>query len=510
MLLVACANVANLFLVRSDARRREVAVRQALGAGRRALAGYFLAESVLLSIAGSVIGLGLSWGAVRLLVAFAPVNLPRLQEVRLDASVLAFTLALSLLTALAFGAIPWLRLAPLSASLHESGRGNTASRGRYRARHLLMGGQVALALVLVVFSGLMLRSFQKLRAVDPGFDARSALTFSIGTARPRIRESPLSSRHTPRDPRSPARVTRRDRRVRVDLPASFEPLSWAHGGAGRRRRRRHASAKGLVPRCRRRLLRGDGHPVAPRPVHRSRGRRAWRTGRCREHGAGRRALPESGSARQAFQVVDVDPTPRRGWRLSGSSRIRRSRRSRSRRRWPNSTCRCPSPAVQTSPSRQCLDRRLQDELCRARRDAAARPCRRRAYARSARSIRTWRCAQVRTLQDILDRAAAQMAFTMVLIVIAASVALMLGVIGIYGVMSYIVSQRTGEIGVRLALGAEPASVAGMIVRQGGLVALAGIIVGLGRRLPAADSSRRCSTASARVIRGCLRRRRCCC
>jgi hypothetical protein len=126
-----------------------------------------------------VIGLGLSWGAVRLLVAFAPVNLPRLQEVRLDASVLAFTLALSLLTAIAFGAIPWLRLAPLPASLHESGRSNTASRGRYRARHLLMGGQVALALVLVVFSGLMLRSFQKLRAVDPGFDARSALTFSI-------------------------------------------------------------------------------------------------------------------------------------------------------------------------------------------------------------------------------------------------------------------------------------------------------------------------------------------
>src|SRR5262249_44678480 len=117
VLLVACANVANLFLVRSDARRREVAVRQALGAGGRALAGYFLAESVLLSIAGSAIGIGLSWGAVRLLVAFAPVTLPRLEEVRLDAPVLAFTLALSLLTALAFGAIPWLRLPPLSASL---------------------------------------------------------------------------------------------------------------------------------------------------------------------------------------------------------------------------------------------------------------------------------------------------------------------------------------------------------------------------------------------------------
>src|SRR5262249_45174464 len=179
VLLVACANVANLFLVLSEARRREGAVRQALGAGSRALVGYFLAESVLLSMAGSLIGLGLCWGAVRLLIAFAPVNLPRLGEVRLDASVIAFTLALSLLTAVAFGAIPWLRLAPLPASFHESSRGNTASRGRYRARHLLMGGQVAVALVLVVFSGLMLRSFQNLRTVDPGFDARSALTFSI-------------------------------------------------------------------------------------------------------------------------------------------------------------------------------------------------------------------------------------------------------------------------------------------------------------------------------------------
>jgi len=146
-----------------------------LGRAAALLAGYFLAESVLLSIAGSVIGLGLSWGAVRLLVAFAPVNLPRLEEVRLDASVLALTL----LTAIAFGAILWLRLAPLWASLPESGRTNTASRGRYRARQLLMGGQVALALVLVVFSGLMLRSFQKLRTVDPAFDARSALTFGI-------------------------------------------------------------------------------------------------------------------------------------------------------------------------------------------------------------------------------------------------------------------------------------------------------------------------------------------
>ena len=101
-------------------------------------------------------------------MAYGPANLPRLHEIRLDGVVVGFTFVLSLLTGVAFGAIPLLRVAPLPASLHENGRGNTASRGRYRARHLLMGGQVALALVLVVSSGLMLRSFQKLRNVDPG------------------------------------------------------------------------------------------------------------------------------------------------------------------------------------------------------------------------------------------------------------------------------------------------------------------------------------------------------
>lgn len=180
VLLVACANVTNLFLVRAEARQREVALRRALGAGGPGIARYFLSESALLSLAGGVIGVGLAWGAVHLLVGFGPANLPRLEEVRLDGLALAFTLALSLVAALAFGAIPLLGGAPLAASLHESGRSNTASRGRYRARHLLMGGQIALALVLLVSSGLMVRSFQKLRALDPGFDPTSALTFRVG------------------------------------------------------------------------------------------------------------------------------------------------------------------------------------------------------------------------------------------------------------------------------------------------------------------------------------------
>src|SRR5262249_43657873 len=129
VLVIACANVANLFLVRSEARQREVAVRRALGAGRLGIARYFLAESALLAAAGGALGLGVAGGAVRLLVAYGPANLPRLGEVSVNWPSVAFTFALAVLAALMFGAIPLWHGTPLAASLHESGRGNTASRG---------------------------------------------------------------------------------------------------------------------------------------------------------------------------------------------------------------------------------------------------------------------------------------------------------------------------------------------------------------------------------------------
>ena len=480
VLLVACANVANLFLVRSDARRREVALRQALGAGRRALAGYFLAESVLLSIAGSAIGLGLSWGAVRLLVAFAPVNLPRLQEVRLDASVLAFTLALSVLTAIAFGAIPWLRLAPVPASLHESGRSNTASRGRYRARHLLMGGQVALALVLVVFSGLMLRSFQKLRAVDPGFDARSALTFSIA-----LPDREYASRHS-------AVATHRaivDRLSALPgvtaasastcLPLSTSclehmvvPEGVVDDGTLRPRALFYAVASGYFEATGIRLLRGRfidrgdverGEPVAVVNTALADALFPHQDPLGKRFRSSPTSSPNAPPWLEIVGVVSNTPVASLAERTPVAQLY-----------MPMSIAGGPDIPVETmlGPSVSKMSYAVR---------AATPPASLAAAARTALSEIDPNLAlfDVQSLEDILDRAAAQMAFTMTLIIIAASVALMLGVIGIYGVMSYVVSQRTGEIGVRLALGADPGQVAGMIVRQGGLVAIAGVIVGLG-------------------------------
>lgn len=197
VLLVACANVANLFLVRSETRQREVAIRRALGAGRRSVARYFFAESGLLSLAGGVMGFALAWAGIRLLVAFGPASMPRLNEVRLDIVTVAFTIGLTIMAGVIFGMIPVFRLAPVAPTLHENGRSQSPTRGSHRARQLLMGAQVALALVLLVASGLMVRSFQKLRAVDPGFNPTSTLTFSIG----------CRERSTGRDKRPPMFTT---------------------------------------------------------------------------------------------------------------------------------------------------------------------------------------------------------------------------------------------------------------------------------------------------------------
>jgi putative ABC transport system permease protein len=482
VLLIACANVANLFLVRSEARQREIAVRRALGAGRRGIAEYFLAESTLLGLAGGVMGLALAWGAVQLLVTLGPANLPRLGEVRLDGVVLAFTLALSLLTAVMFGAIPLLRVSPLAVSLHENGRGNTASRGRYRSRHVLMAGQVALALVLLVFSGLMVRSFQKLRALDPGFDATSALTFSIGLPHSDYptRRASVAAHQAVLD-----RLSTLPGVTAVSASTCLPLAGWCFGN-------------GLLV---------EGHaddPFTARPFvafravaagyFQTMGMRLVR-GRGLDRGDVERKEPNI-VVNKAFADIFFPRADPIGQRVKSSTLPTSSLPAPD---WltivgvvsttPANALGEPAPVAQLYmpmsiaggpeipvPALIGPDVAVMNFVVRS----ATPPSDLVAPVTNAvrESDANLALAQVRTLQSILDSAAEQMAFTMVLIAIAAFVALTLGVIGIYGAMSYIVSQRTGEIGVRLALGAEPGTIVGTIVRQGGLVALAGITVGL--------------------------------
>ncbi|MDT7816833.1 MAG: putative transport system permease protein [Acidobacteriaceae bacterium] len=177
VLLVACANVANLLLVRVEGRRQELAIRSALGAGWGRIAGELLFESVVLGFAGSLLGLVLAYGGLRLLVAVAPTGLPRVQEIGIDIPVLLFTLGLSLFTSLLIGFIPVLKYAGATATsgLREGGRALSQSRERHRARKTLVVVQVALALVLLICSGLMIRTFRALMHVSPGFVASDAV-----------------------------------------------------------------------------------------------------------------------------------------------------------------------------------------------------------------------------------------------------------------------------------------------------------------------------------------------
>jgi putative ABC transport system permease protein len=485
VLLVAFANVANLFLVRSEARQREMAVRRALGAGRLGIAGYFLAESALLSVAGGVIGLALAWGAVRVLVASGPATLPRLGEVRLDGVAVAYTCFLSVLAALACGAIPLWRAAPLAASLHESGRSNTASRGRHRARQFLMGGQVALALILLVASGLMVRSFQKLRTVDPGFDAASALTFSIG-------------------------LPNREYSTRVEAVAAHQAivdrLSALPGVTA-------VSASACLPLvrggCMGNTVRVLGRAIPPGTVPPLAVFNAVASGYFETMGIRlmRGRSLDRGDIDRREPVVVVDEVFAQRFFPNGNpigEHVASNRPPTRPGEEPNFTWLTivgvvsktpigvladPDPIAQLYMPMSIAggpefpistlvgpDISVMNYVVRSRTSPTSLvPSVRRVIDTVDPKLAV---AQVRTLETILENASAQMAFTMVLIAIAAGVALLLGVIGIYGVMSYIVTQRTGEIGVRLALGAEPAAVTGMIVRQGGLVAVGGIGAGL--------------------------------
>ncbi|HEX7118560.1 MAG TPA: ABC transporter permease [Longimicrobiales bacterium] len=181
VLLIACANVANLLLARAESRQKEIVVRAALGAGRWRLARQFLTESILLALVGGGIGLFLGYGGVRLLLATSAGSVPRADGIGLDVPVLVFTLVVSVVTGAIFGLAPMLHLSQrvMAVSLKESGQRTTAAAGRRHLRRLLVVSEIALALVLVVGSGLLLRSFAALQEVDPGFDPAHLLTFQL-------------------------------------------------------------------------------------------------------------------------------------------------------------------------------------------------------------------------------------------------------------------------------------------------------------------------------------------
>ncbi len=476
VLLIACANVANLLLVRAESRQQELAIRAALGAGWGRIAREMLLESVTLGVLGGGLGLALAYAALRVLIAKGPSTLPRLGEIGIDPLVLGFTLAVSLLAGLLFGLIPALKYAGPHVALSLRGGGRTMSQGRerHRARNTLVVVQVGLALVLLIGSGLMIRTFQALRNVPPGFmhpEQVELLHISIP-------ESLV---------KDPERVMRMENDM-IDKLAAIPGVTGAAFASGAPLERLgdwndllYAKDKdyspGQIPPLRAfrfispGFLKVDGTPlIAGRDFN-------WTD----VYGKRRVSIVSENLAREVWgsPAAALGKQVRTGlndpWReivgvVSNVYDKGVEQKAPSIAYWP-----------------PMLDQFELDKLHVTRFGVLAVRTNRagsESFLTQARQA-IWSVDGslpvflVRTLQDVYDGSLARTSFTLVLLAIAGAMALVLGVVGIYGVIAYAVTQRTREIGIRMALGAEPARLQRMFVRQGLLLAAVGAALGLG-------------------------------
>jgi predicted permease len=465
LLLIACANVANLFLVRAESRQKELAVRAAMGAGGGRIASGFLSEAALLGALGGIMGVLLAWGGVALLVLQGPSSLPRLAEVRLDGASIAFATAVSVVTSLAFGAIPMLRSRGeiLAGILRDGGRASTAGRERHRTRGALVTAQLALALVLLVGSGLMLRTFARLSAVDPGFEPEDvvAVGMSVGEGRS-TRDAAIFYQRVADEIRGLPGVAEVGLTQHVPVGGgSFNGSSFQIEGDPRPED--EAPVIGMYEVIDGGFLDAMGIPLVD---GRNLTRADW------EDDATVLVVNEAFA-----KLLGGDPVGKGiafGGRDSTFFRIvgvvgdvHEEDLRKPVRPWsymPMAQSALPIPLdgmtamVRLSPGMAPPAQAIRDLVRRL--DA------------------TVPVTTIRTMREVTSRSVAQTSFTMVLLGIAAGVALVLGAIGLFGVISYVVGQRTREIGVRVALGAASADIRGLVFRQSAVVAVAGVALGL--------------------------------
>jgi predicted permease len=473
VLLIAFANVANLLLVRAEGRSKEVAIRSALGASRQHFFARYLTESLLLAAIGGALGVLVAQGGLDILLHRGPGNIPRLDQIGIDGSVLGFTGALTVLATLVFSAIPALRNRTLSvaAVIRDGTRGATSSLKGNRVRSLLVASQMTFALVLLVGSGLTLRSFLAVQAVDPGFDATDVLTFELALppaayAEVEVREQ-FHSELLERIEAIPG--------VLVAGAVSHLPL-WGIGG--------------MDP------LSVEGRPLDPDVIPPVVEMRAATPGYFEALGiplmAGRMLDGTDVAARTGAVLVsqgivdsffegadplnqgivqgvppDLDPWSRVVGVVGDVHNASLTDEPMGAVYYPL----IPGEGVNRTYLTQSMGYAVKTTVPPTSIVAAIRN----ELSQMDTSIPMVR---VRTMEDRTRDARAPMAFTMLMLAIAAGVGLLLGAVGLYGVVSYVTSQRTREIGVRMALGAERGSVRGMIVRQGMVVTLAGLGVGL--------------------------------
>jgi putative ABC transport system permease protein len=471
VLLIACANVANLLLVRAEGRQQEFAIRAALGAGWGKIARELLLESATLGILGGALGLGLAYAALRVLVAKGPTTLPRLNEIGIDPLALGFTLLVSLFTGLLFGLIPVLKYAGpnLAGTLRGGGRTLSQGRERHRARNTLVVVQVALALVLLIGSGLMIRTFQALRNVQPGFTRPDQVQLMhVAISEEQVKE--------------PEQVMRMENAMLDKLAAIPGVTSVAFAGGAPLEGFNNNDvfyaqdkdyAVGQIPPIRRfryiapGFLKTTGTPlIAGRDL-------AWTDLYEKRHVmmvSENLAKEMWGDARAALGKR-VRETPKDPWSeivgvVGDVYDNGVQEKAPAMTYWPALT---DGFFFQVTRFGVFVIRSN-----RAGTEGFLTEARQAIWSQNANLP----VFLVRTLRDLYDQSMARTSFTLVLLAIAGGMALILGIVGIYGVIAYAVSQRTREIGIRLALGAKPAGLQRMFVRHGLLLAGIGAVIGL--------------------------------
>lgn len=474
VLVIACANVANLFLVRAEGRQRELALRIAIGGGRNQIARELLLESTLLGIIGGLLGLFLASAGLRLLLAIGPESIPRLEEISIDRAVLLFTLAISLLAGVLFGLIPVFKYAraDLTPALKEGGRTFSEGKERHRARNVLVVGQVALALVLLISSGLMIRTFQALRRVQPGFvRPDEVLTLRISIPEAEIADPEMMVRTHEQTLR---RIEQIPGVESVGLSSSITMDGWDDNDpvfvedfpsppgqipAMRRFKwtsQNYFATMGIPILFGRDFTWADVYNKRPVVIMSENLAREYWGDPARAIGRRIRETPK-GPWREIIGVVGNEhddgvnqkAVPMVYWPVLMENF------------WDNKIFYTQTMAYAIRSPRVGSPGFLKEIQKAVWSTSPNLPL-----------------ANVRSLEEILRESMARTSFTLVMLGIAAGVALLLGLVGIYGVVSYSVAQRTREIGIRIALGARPSEVCGMFVRQGLQLTGIGVVMGL--------------------------------
>jgi putative ABC transport system permease protein len=482
VLLIACANVANLLLARSEARQKELALRLALGAGRHRIVRQLLTESVVLSAAGGAAGVALAYGLTQGLIALDPLKIPRVQDIALDGRVLAFTAAVSLITGVLFGIVPALQSSrtDLQSVLKEGGRDSHVATGWLR--RALVVGEIAASVVLVAAAMLLARSFARLLDVDAGFNPAHVLT--LRTSLPgatyadapamvrayteigrRLRESP-GVQAAGAVTGLPLASTRGDWGIRIEGrpvdPREAVAADWQVVTPG------YFEALGTPMRGGRTFTdadRADTLPVIV--VNETMAKKYWPG----QHAIGRR-MTMGNNDRWITVVGVVADIHHRGLDMAPRPEMYR----------PHTQFRYGGPDASAVPTMTWVVRTADDPRAAT------------SYARAAIHAVDAKLgiSDVATMGQVLADSTSDRRLNMLLFALLGGLALALATVGVYGVVAYSVSQRTHEIGVRMAIGARPADVVRMMVNEGGGLAIVGVGVGSVIAL-----------AGARLIRGLL-------